>query len=62
MNQQQHWQAALIDIVARERREMRQEIVAILGELQSCKNLGLNCGQCDAVEDCINRILMIDDL
>lgn len=62
MNQQQHWQAALIDIVARERREMRQEIVAILGELQSCKNAGLDCGHCAAVEECIQRILTIDAL
>ena len=59
MNQQQHWQAALIDIVARERREMRDEIIAVLKELQQCANYE-NCERCRGVANCIERILEIE--
>ena len=60
-NTTEHLQAALIDIVARERREMREEIVRVLGELQSCEDLD-QCEHCYAVAECIERILKIEAL
>lgn len=60
-NTTQHWQAVLVDIVERERKQMRDEIVAVLGKLQSC-TAGAECDICYAVEECIQRILRIDAL
>jgi hypothetical protein len=60
-NTTQHWQAVLVDIVERERKQMRDEIVAVLGELQSCTDMA-ECEHCYAVAECIERILRIDAL
>ena len=60
-NTTQHWQAVLVDIVERERKQMRDEIVAVLSELQSCSNMD-QCEHCYAVAECIERILKIEAL